>query len=72
MQRDGERVVTSAEANAFPANLPIGTIRIREGGTPEVEPFGLLQKVEIVRIFDYGVGGIVAPEPPVRSTPGRR
>ena len=27
--QEGERVVTSAEANAFPANLPIGTVRTR-------------------------------------------
>jgi rod shape-determining protein MreC len=69
--REGERIVTSAEANAFPANLPIGTVHFSQSGVPEVEPFALLQRLEIVRIFDYGMGGVTAPEAPQKSTPGR-
>ena len=66
--REGERIVTSAEANAFPANLPIGTVHYTASGAPEVEPAAMLQKLEIVRIFDYGLNGVIAPE---RPTPGR-
>lgn len=66
--KEGERVVTSAEANAFPANLPIGTVHYNAGGVPEVEPAAMLQKLEVVRIFDYGMNGVVPPE---RPTPGR-
>ena len=73
--QEGERIVTSAEANAFPANLPIGTVHYTSSGAPEVEPAGLLQKLEVVRIFDYGLTGVTAPEPasdpPSRPTPGR-
>jgi rod shape-determining protein MreC len=69
--REGERVVTSAEANAFPANLPVGTVRHSPSGTPEVEPEAMLQRLEMVRIFDYGLNGIAPPEPPARQTPGR-
>ena len=71
--KEGERVVTSAEANAFPANLPIGLVRFSSGNVPEVEPAAMLQQLEIVRIFDYGLGGIPAPESPApgRPTPGR-
>ena len=70
--RDGERIVTSAEANAFPANLPIGTVRYTAGGTPEVDPDAMLQSLEIVRVFDFSAA---APAPadaesPV-ATPGR-
>ena len=36
--QEGERVVTSAEANAFPANLPIGTVHYTSSGAAEVEP----------------------------------
>jgi rod shape-determining protein MreC len=68
MPREGERIVTSAEANAFPANLPIGTVHYNSNGAPEVEPAAMLQKLEVVRIFDYGLSGVTAPE---RPTPGR-
>ncbi|MGE0222058.1 MAG: rod shape-determining protein MreC [Acetobacteraceae bacterium] len=69
--QEGERIVTSAEANAFPANLPVGTVRYSAGGVPEVEPEAQLGKLEVVRVFDYGLGGLPAPEPPPRRTPGR-
>jgi rod shape-determining protein MreC len=68
---EGERIVTSAEANAFPANLPIGTVRYTNSGAPEVEPVAMLQKLEVVRIFDYGLNGVTAPEALSRPTPGR-
>lgn len=71
LPQEGERIVTSAEANAFPANLPIGTVHHSASGAPEVEPFALLQRLEIVRIFDYGLGGVTAPEAPAKLTPGR-
>jgi rod shape-determining protein MreC len=61
--KEGERIVTSAEANAFPANLPIGTVHYAANGVPEVEPAAQLNKLEIVRIFDYGENGLSGPEP---------
>jgi rod shape-determining protein MreC len=70
LPQEGERIVTSAEAGAFPANLPIGTVRHSVSGVPEVEPFALLQRLEIVRIFDYGLGGVSAPEAPAKLTSG--
>jgi rod shape-determining protein MreC len=69
--QEGERIVTSAEANAFPANLPIGTVRHTANGVPEVQPFAQLNRLEVVRIFDYSLGGVVAPETQSRPTPGR-
>ncbi|MDR3536991.1 MAG: rod shape-determining protein MreC [Acetobacteraceae bacterium] len=68
--QEGERVVTSAEANAFPANLPVGVVRHSASNAPEVEPAAMLSKLEVVRIFDYGLDGVVAPEAPTR--PGLR
>lgn len=68
---EGERIVTSAEANAFPANLPVGAVRYSQNGVPEVETDAQLQKLEIVRIFDYGLGALPPPEPAERRTPGR-
>ena len=66
--QEDERVVTSAEANAFPANLPVGTVHYTSSGVPEVEPTAMLQKLEVVRIFDYGLTGMTPPE---RLTAGR-
>jgi rod shape-determining protein MreC len=67
--REGERIVTSAEANAFPANLPIGSVHYSSSGSAEVEPAAMLQKLEVVRIFDYSLNGVVAPEPPATQPP---
>ena len=69
--KEGERVVTSAEANAFPANLPVGTVHFDVNGVPEVEPDAQLQSLDVVRVFDYGLGGLAPPEAPARPTPGR-
>jgi rod shape-determining protein MreC len=62
MPQEGERVVTSAEASAFPANLPIGIVHFTAANVPEVVPAAMLNRLEVVRIFDYGLGGVVAPE----------
>ena len=64
---EGERVVTSAVAGAFPANLPVGTVHLNASKIPEVEPAGRLDRVEILRIFDYGLGGGPAAEAPART-----
>jgi len=60
--REGDRVVTGAATDVFPANLPVGTVRYNSGHVPEVEPAAELDRLELVRIFDYGLNGIVAPE----------
>ena len=51
---EGERVVTSAEANAFPAGLPVGVVRYAAKGVAAVEPLARLDRLEMVRLFDYG------------------
>jgi rod shape-determining protein MreC len=62
MPAEGERVVTSAEANAFPAGLPVGVVRYSAGNVPEVEPAARLDRLDVVRIFDYGLHGVLPPE----------
>jgi rod shape-determining protein MreC len=59
---EGERVVTSAEAGAFPAGLPVGTVHFSANNVPEVETAARLDRLEVVRIFNYGLGGLTAPE----------
>jgi rod shape-determining protein MreC len=70
---EGERVVTSAEGIAFPAGLPIGAVRWTESGVPEVELFARADRLDVVRLFDFGLGGILPPEAIARPEPrGRR
>jgi rod shape-determining protein MreC len=77
LPEEGERVVTSAEVNAFPAGLPVGVVRWSTSGAPEVELFGRPDRLDMVRLFDFGLTGILPPEPMVRrdaarGTPVRR
>jgi rod shape-determining protein MreC len=60
--REGDRVVTSPEADAFPANLPVGTVRYSAANVPEVQPVAQLDRLEVVRVFDYGLNGVAPPE----------
>jgi rod shape-determining protein MreC len=71
MPQEGERVVTSTEASAFPANLPVGTVHYSAAKVPEMVPAAMLDRLEVVRIFDYGLTDIAAPEAPGRL-PERR
>ncbi len=59
---EGETVLTSAEADALPANLPVGTVHYGINHIPEVRPVAELDRLELVRIFDYGLRGLDAPE----------
>jgi rod shape-determining protein MreC len=73
---EGERVVTSAEAGVFPAGLPVGTVRYSANNVPEVDPAAHLDRLEVVRIFDYGLRGVQPPESTARpdkpAVAGRR
>ena len=68
--KEGERVVTSAEADAFPPNLPVGTVHYNASGVPEIEPDAVLRSLDIVRIFDYGQNSFAPPDVAPRPTPG--
>jgi rod shape-determining protein MreC len=69
--REGEQVVTSAEAGAFPAELPVGIVHYTTSNVPEVVPTAMLDRLEIVRIFDYGLTGVDDPEAAARVLQGR-
>jgi len=69
--REGDRVVTSAEANAFPAGLPVGLVRWSASGAAEVELFARLDRLDVLRLFDFGLSGILAPEAVARPEPAR-
>ncbi len=71
MPVEGERVVTSAEAQAFPAGLPVGVVRYSAGNVPEVDTAARLDRLDVVRIFNYGLRGLTPPEPTARPAERR-
>ncbi len=60
----GDKVVTSGDAEAFPPGLPIGQVASVEEGAVEVEPFVVRDKIQSVRVVDYGLTGILAQQAP--------
>lgn len=50
---EGERVVTSGEAGALPANLPVGVVHWTAARVPEVAPTANLNELGILRLFDF-------------------
>ncbi len=63
--QDGERVMTSGEASVYPAGLPVGSVHMGANGVAEIVPEANLDRLEVVRLFDYGLRGLVPPEAPV-------
>ncbi|HCX14055.1 MAG TPA: rod shape-determining protein MreC [Rhodospirillaceae bacterium] len=57
----GDKVVTSGAAKAFPPGLPIGQVVKVEDSVIEVEPYAAQDKLQYVRIVDYGLSGILNP-----------
>jgi rod shape-determining protein MreC len=68
---EGERVVTSSEANAYPAGLPVGIVHYLSPREPVIVPAAHLDHVDMLRIFDYGLSAITPPEAPGHVMPGR-
>lgn len=55
----GDRVVTSGHANAFPADIPIGTVASVHDGVIRVQLFTENTAIDYVQIVDYGLQGII-------------
>ena len=58
----GDRVVTSGMAGVYPAGLPVGVIVSIDDGLIKVRPFFNRSRLEMVRIVDYGLSGLL-PDP---------
>lgn len=57
----GDRVVTSGHGGVFPPGLPIGMVTSVEEGAVKVTPYVDWNRLEYVRILDYGLDGVVKP-----------
>lgn len=65
----GDKVVTSGDADAFPVGLPVGQVARMSEGTVEVEPYMSSDKLQYVRIFDFGLANTVANTTSVLPAP---
>jgi rod shape-determining protein MreC len=65
----GDRIVTSGSGGVFPPGLPVGIVAETDGGIVRVEPYAELSRLDIVRLVDYGLGGVLPQSavPPPRA-----
>jgi rod shape-determining protein MreC len=68
----GERVVTVGAGGVFPPGLPVGVVSSVANGVIRVEPYVELSRLEVLRIVDFGLSGVLPQSavPPPRA-PGR-
>jgi len=55
----GDRVVTSGHGGAFPPGLPVGVVAQISDGNVLIKPYAQRDRLEFVRIVDYGLKGIL-------------
>jgi rod shape-determining protein MreC len=55
----GDRVVTSGHGGAFPVGLPVGLVDSVSDSGISVKPFVTRDRLEYVRVLDYGLKGII-------------
>ncbi len=62
----GDRIVTSGHGGAFPVGLPVGLVDAINDGGISVQPFVSRDRLEYVRVLDYGLKGILGEIKPGR------
>ncbi len=55
----GDRIVTSGHAGAFPPGLAVGVVTAVDGREVRVRPLVEWNRLEIVRVVDYDLGGVI-------------
>jgi len=63
----GDKVVTSGDAEIFPPGIPIGQVAEVDDGMVAVELFVAREKLQYVRVADYGLAGILNERPAVQE-----
>ncbi|MDE1931334.1 MAG: rod shape-determining protein MreC [Alphaproteobacteria bacterium] len=56
--KPGDRIVTSGSGGLFPPDLPVGVV-VSVNGMVRVEPYADLARLEMVRIVNYGLDGVL-------------
>ncbi len=67
--KEGEQIVTSAEAGAYPAGLPVGLVHYTGPEQAEVIPDADLARLELVRVVDYAT--VAVPPPDAAPAPAK-
>ncbi|MBF0248845.1 MAG: rod shape-determining protein MreC [Alphaproteobacteria bacterium] len=57
--RPGDRIVTSGHGGAFPPGIPVGVVAQSTDGAVMVKPYVQRDRLEFVRVVDYGLQGIL-------------
>jgi len=57
----GDYIVTSGHGGVFPPGLPIGVVSSVTDGIIEVTPFVDWEHLEVVRLVDYALPGLLEP-----------
>ncbi len=55
----GDRIVTSGVAGVFPVGLPVGKVISVDKHEIRVKPFGNLEKLDYIKLVDYGLDGLI-------------
>ena len=55
----GDRIVTSGHGGAFPPGIPVGVVAQTSDSGVRVKPYAQRDRLEFVRIVDYGLKGIL-------------
>ena len=73
--RVGMRIVTGGSGGVFPPGLPVGVVTSVSGDLIRVEPYAELARLELVRIVDFGLSGVLpqsaVPAPRATGRGGR-
>jgi rod shape-determining protein MreC len=66
----GERIVTVGAGGVFPPGLPVGVVSSVANGVIRVEPYAELSRLEVLRIVDFGLSGVLPQSavPPPRAS----
>ncbi|MGE0153364.1 MAG: rod shape-determining protein MreC [Reyranellaceae bacterium] len=67
----GDRIVTSGHGGTYPAGLPVGVVASVGEKAVRVEPLVDWNRLEFVRVVDFGIAGILPPQPPIAPPPRR-
>lgn len=63
----GDLIATSGHAGVFPSGIPVGIVKSVGDGEIRAEPYVNREKLEYLRVIDYGLTGILGE--PMETTP---
>jgi rod shape-determining protein MreC len=68
----GDRVVTIGAGGVFPPGIPVGVVSSVSGEVVRLEPYAELARLEMLRIVDFGLSGVLPQTiPPAQRSSGR-